>query len=108
VALLGGAAYTHEAYAEEPAQERAEGVLGLEWDWFTFGSRETTISVSAQNYYGLSSAARFRSEVNGSLSRKVFKDFTITGSLIESFDSSPPANERKNDLSLTIGVGWTF
>jgi hypothetical protein len=108
VAVLGGAAYTHESYTEQSDQSRAEAVLGLEWDWFTFGDRETTITLSAQNYYGLSGPARFRSEVNASLSRKVFKDFTITGSLIESFDSSPPANERKNDLSLTIGVGWTF
>jgi len=42
------------------------------------------------------------------LSHKIVKDFQVSVSLFESFDSSPPENEKKNDLGITVSVGWSF
>src|SRR5262245_3465632 len=108
VSLLGGVAYTHEDYADSPGQTRAEAVLGVEWDWFLFGDYETTLDFNVVNYYSLNSENRFRTEVDEAFSRKLFKDFTLGLNILESFDSKPPSGQRRNDLNLTVTMGWTF
>ena len=108
VGMLGGVAYTHEAYADSPRQTRAEAVLDIQWDWFVFGNNDTTLDFNVVNYYALNGENRYRTELNGTFSRKLFKDFTVGTTVIESFDSKPPSAQRRNDLSVSVTVGWTF
>ena len=108
LALVGGVTYTHEQFVEEPADERAEGVAILDWDWFTFGDRETDLSNVLQVFYNLGGEARVRTELNTTFRRKLFHDFSFSLTVLESFDSAPPNDQKKNDSSVTASVGWTF
>jgi len=108
LSLIGGVTYTHEKFVDQPGDERAEAVAIGDWDWFTFGDRETTLSTVVQVYYNIGSESRTRSELNTSLRRKFFHDFYASLNVLESFDSAPPAGEKKNDLSITASVGWSF
>jgi hypothetical protein len=105
LALIGGATYTHEQFVDDPGSERAEGVAIVDWDWFTFGDRETDLSNVLQIYYNLGSETRVRAELNTSVRRKLFHDFTFGLTVLESFDSAPPSGQKKNDAS---SVGWSF
>jgi len=106
--LVGGVTYTHEQFVDEPADERAEGVAIVDWDWFTFGDRETDLSNVLQVYYNLGGEARVRTELNTSFRHKLFRDFSVSVTVLESFDSAPPSGQKKNDSSVTAAVGWTF
>jgi hypothetical protein len=108
LSLIGGVTYTHEKFTDQPGDERAEAVAIADWDWFTFGDRETTLSTVVQLYYNIGSESRTRSELNTSFRRKLFRDFYASLNVLESFDSAPPAGERKNDVSVTASVGWSF
>jgi len=108
LALIGGATYTHERFVDEPAAERAEGVAIVDWDWFTFGDRETDLSNVLQVYYNLGGEARIRTELSSSFRRKLFRDFSFSVNVLESFDSTPPSGQKKNDASVTASVGWSF
>jgi len=108
LALIGGATYTHEQFVDDPGSERAEGVAIADWDWFTFGDRETNLSNVLQIYYNLGSEARVRAELNTSFRRKLFHDFSFGLTVLESFDSAPPNGQKKNDASVTASMGWSF
>jgi hypothetical protein len=108
LALVSGVSYTHEQFADQPGDERSEAIAVADWDWFTFGDRETTLSTVVQLYYNIGSESRTRSELNTSFRRKLFRDFYASLNVLESFDSAPPASERKNDVSVTASVGWSF
>ena len=108
LALIGGVTYTHEKFTDQPGDERSEAVAIADWDWFTFGDRETTLTTVVQLYYNIGSASRTRSELNTSYRRKLCRDFYASLNVLESFDSAPPAGEKKNDVSITASVGWSF
>ncbi len=106
--MFAGAGYTHEEYADETLNNLAEALFGVGWDWFTFSGRETDLSNRALVYYDLSSGKRLRLEINTALKHKLFKDFQWTVNLVESFDSSPPEEQKRNDVAITVSLGWTF
>ncbi|HEY7289137.1 MAG TPA: DUF481 domain-containing protein [Vicinamibacterales bacterium] len=106
--LTGGVTYTRERFAGEPTDDRSEAVGGITWEWFTFGDSETNLSNAFLIYENLGSAARTRIELTTSFRRKFFKDFYWSINLVESFDSAPPDNQKKNDLSTAIALGWSF
>jgi hypothetical protein len=108
LALIGGATYTHERFTGQPGDERSEAVAIADWDWFTFGDRETKLSTVVQLYYNIGSESRTRSELSTSFRRKLFRDFYASLNVLESFDSAPPTGERKNDVSVTASLGWSF
>jgi putative salt-induced outer membrane protein YdiY len=106
--VFAGAGYTHEEYLDQPANNLAEALFGVGWDWFTFSGMETDLSNRALVYYDLTSGERLRLEINSALKHKLFKDFQWTVNLVESFDSSPPEEQKRNDLAVTVSLGWTF
>ena len=108
LALIAGATYTHEQFTEEQATERSEAVAIAKWDWFTFGDRETTLASVVQVYYNIGSERRTRTEASSNFRRKLFRDFYASLNVLESFDSAPPEGEKKNDVSVTASLGWSF
>jgi len=106
--VFAGAAYTREKYASEAPANRAEGLLGSRWDFFTFGDRATNISVTTLVFIDLRNGDRLRAEADASIRHKIVKDLQWAVSLFESFNSSPPEGEQKNDFGATLSVGWTF
>ena len=48
-------------------------------------------------------------EANASVSREVFKDFSVAVTFYESYDNRPPSAEaNKNDAGATVSIGFTF
>ena len=107
-ALFGGLARTDERYADQSAEAFGEALTGVRWDRFTFGDNALDLSIQAIVFLDILHGNRWRSEINGKVSYEIFKDLDWIISLFESFNSSPPAGEKKNDLGVTMSLGWTF
>jgi hypothetical protein len=103
-----GLTYTQERYTNEPVQNRAEAALGVRLDWFTFGDYKTDLVFQEQTYIDVKDASRVRVELNTSYKQEIVKDLYWSVNLLESFNSQPPAGNKKNDLTLSMSLGWSF
>ena len=108
--LSVGAAVTRETLAgAEPSQESIEALLGLEFQSFRFDHPERDVGVTLAVYPGLSDFGRVRAELNAKVRWEIARDFFLSLTLLESYDSEPPTEEAsKNDLTLTTSLGWSF
>ncbi len=70
---------------------------------------KTNITLALDAYPGLSQWGRLRTEFNGSVKREIVHDFTLGFTIYDSYDNRPPTAEaRKNDVGLSLTIGWTF
>jgi hypothetical protein len=106
--IYAGAAYTHEHFSGEPADQSAEASLGSELDFFTPSSADFKITNSLLTYYSLTGRARFRLELQSAWRHEFLKDFYWSLNGFESLDSNPPANGKSNDSGISITLGWKF
>ena len=106
--LYGAVVYTNEHYADTDPQNSAEAVAGFRWDWFNARNSDYDLTTQLITFYGLSGDARVRSEFQTALRVKIFSDFTFSVNGYDSFDSSPPQDEVKNDYGVSLSLGWKF
>lgn len=106
--LMGGVAYTTEQYAGADDVSVLEAVAGADWDWFTYDGRSTNMGVTALSFYALTGDARFRLELNTSFKSDIISDLYWSINMFESFNSLPPAGQKKNDFGVSAAIGWSF
>jgi len=107
LAAIGGAASTNEQYSGEEAENVAEAVAGLTWDWFTFDGRSTNLDVSLVSYYAMN-RPRVRLELNTSFKSDIVGDLFWSINLFESYNSDPPASQKTSDFGISATLGWSF
>ena len=107
LAAIGGVAWTNEQYSGEEAVDVAEAVAGLTWDWFTFDGRSTNLDVGLLSYYAMN-RARVRLELNTSFKSDIVGDLYWSINLFESYNSDPPASQKKSDFGISATLGWSF
>jgi hypothetical protein len=49
-----------------------------------------------------------RLELQSAVRREFLKDFYWSVNGFESFDSTPPEDQKQNDTGITIALGWKF
>jgi len=103
-----GLVYTEERYTESPKDDRVEVVFGSQLDWFTFGDRSTDFTTSALTFVDATRLNKVRVEVSGSMKFELVKDLDWTFTFFESFNSSPPAEGRRNDAGFGTTIAWSF
>ena len=108
LAPYAGLSYTQERYVDQPVLNLAEAALGVRLDWFTFGDYKTDLIVSEQTYIDVKDASRVRVELTTNFRQEVVKDLYLSLNLLESFNAAPPSNNKKNDLTLSMSLGWSF
>jgi putative salt-induced outer membrane protein YdiY len=100
--------YTHENFAGQSAGSSAEGVLGGMLDFFTPRSDNFSFSNALVSFYNLGGRARARVELESALRYEFYKDFYWAVNGFESFDSTPPENQKRNDAGVSLTLGWKF
>jgi Protein of unknown function, DUF481 len=105
---VGGLAVTREEYEGAPDDTVAEAVLGGGWDWFTFDGRSTNLDVSVLSFYALRRDARVRLELNTTFKSDIVGDLYWSLNVFESYNSSPPPQQKGNDFGVSATVGWSF
>lgn len=109
LAVGGGLSTSREIPTEGETTQQLDALFSVRQSYFTYDTPKTDISMTANVYPGLSQWGRIRIEFDGNLKREIVKDFTIGFSIYDSFDNRPPTEgARKNDVGLSLTVGWTF
>ncbi len=108
LAPYAGLTYTQERYTDEPVSNLLEAVAGVRADWFTFGDYQTDLIFLEQTFFDLNNSNRVRVEMKTTFKQEVLKDLYWNLSLLESFNGAPPTGQKKNDLTLSMSLGWSF
>jgi hypothetical protein len=106
--VLGGAAFTREAYEGKGDTNVAEAVAGLDWQWFTFDGRSTNLDLSVLSFTALNDDARQRLEINSAFKSDIVGDLYWSINVFESFNSQPPMDLKRNDFGVSATIGWSF
>ena len=107
--LAGGLSVNQELPVDGDAVENLEAMLSVRQSFFTYDYPKTTMSLATDLYPSLSQWGRVRVELNSSIKREIVHDFTAGFTVYDSHDNRPPTAEaRKNDVGLSLTLGWTF
>lgn len=105
----GGLSTSREVPVEGDTRQQLDALVAVRQSYFRYDTPKTDIATSLYVYPGLSDWGRVRLELDARLNRELVKDFTVGFSIYDSYDSRPPTEgARRNDVGLSLTVGWTF
>ncbi len=109
ITAIGAAAFTRESYYGQDVVENAEGFFGLDAQFFKLYSPKVDIVNQFVFLPNFTTRGRRRIELNTKLRLEVWKDFFVTLTFYDSYDSMPPAKKAStNDYGFTTGLSWSF
>ncbi|MCP4902802.1 MAG: DUF481 domain-containing protein [bacterium] len=102
-----------EPLSETPSEKElsewsSEAVFSADYNLFIFTGRETSLTASLSFMPSLTVRDRYRVEFSSSFRRKLVRDFTISLTLEESYDSQPPQGAESSDTRIRTSLGWSF
>jgi len=107
--VLGGPLLVREVPIQEPASTDALALAATNYSLYFNEYPKTNLDVTHQLRFGISEPGRFLLDLNASVRRELWRDLYIAASLYNSYDNRPPvASTLKNDVGVTLTVGWTF
>jgi len=108
-AVLGGCTYSREIYQDQESTNNAEAVFLANVQFFKLYSPKYDISTQFLLLPNITTWGRVRSELNTNLRIEIIKDFFVSFSFYDSFDSRPPSEDAtKHDYGITTGISWSF
>jgi len=109
VTAIAAAAFTRESYYGETTRKNAEGFFGIDAQFFKLYSPKVDIVNQFVFLPNFTTRGRRRLEYNAKVRLEVFRDFFVTLTFYDSFDSKPPSESAaKNDYGFTTGLSWSF
>ena len=107
--LTGGLVTTREKYfSTDSTATGFEGLVGLTFNAFRYDYPKLDASFTSQAYPSFSTAGRVRLQNDLRISYELVKDFMLTVTLFDAYDSKPPADVSKNDFGTTLAITWSF
>jgi len=105
-----GLVLTRERYfSTDSASTGFEGLLGASFSAFRYDSPKLDASVTSQLYPSFTVSGRVRWQNDLRVSYELVKDFMLTVTLFDSFDSKPQSEGApKNDYGTTLAISWSF
>jgi hypothetical protein len=106
----GGMVLTRERYfSTDSTSNGFEGLLGASFRAFRYDRPKLDVSLTSQTFPSFSVGGRVRLQNDFRLSYELVKDFMLTGTLFDTYDSKPQvAGAQKNDFGTTFGISWTY
>ena len=108
--LIGGMVLTRERYfSTDSSSTGVEGLLGATFRAFRYDRPKLDAQMKTQIFPSFSIQGRVRMQIDLRLSYELVKDFMLTVTLFDAFDSKPPAvGATRNDFGTTLAISWTF
>jgi hypothetical protein len=108
--LTGGLVITRERYLSTDSTTTGyEGLVGVVFNAFRYDHPKLDASLTTQAFPSFSIAGRVRMQNDLRVSYELVKDFMLTLTLFDAYDSKPPAaGAEKNDFGTTLAITWTF
>jgi len=105
----GGVVLREQYVGQDEAPVTVEGQLNLEFDAFRYDHPKLDLSSTLAVYPGITEWGRVRVDFDARISYEVIKDFYLTVSLFERYDSRPPSETAaKSDFGTTLSISWSF
>ncbi len=105
----GGLVYTREIPVDGSTTNNLEAYAGARYSFFTYDRPKTTVDVAFSVFPSLNVSGRFRTDLDLTLKRELFKDFTVGFTYYDTYDNKPPGvGSPAHDFGSTVTVGWTF
>ncbi len=103
------AAFTRESYYGDTVAKNAEGFFGIDAQFFKLYSPKLDVSSQFVFLPNLTTMGRRRLEFNSKVKVEVLKNFFVTLTFYDSYDSRPPSEKGvTNDYGVTTGLSWSF
>ena len=108
--VTAGLVVTREKYfSADTASTGFEGLLGATFNAFRYDSPKLDASVTSQLFPSFTVSGRYRWQNDLRVSYELVKDFMLTVTLFDSFDSKPQSLDApKNDYGTTLAISWSF
>jgi len=109
---FGGAAglvVTREIPVDGETSNNIEAFAGASYSFFTYDTPKTTIDAAFTVFPSLNVRGRFRTDLDVSIKRELWKDFTVGFTYYDTYDNKPPGGgSQAHDFGGTVTLGWTF
>jgi hypothetical protein len=105
---LGAGLVVERGVDVEPTRN-VEALFLFGWSFYTYDRPKTTLDIRVQYFPGLSDPGRQRLQIDGAVKQEVLKDFFVSVSGYNTFDSRPPNPAfSNNDVGVVLSVGWSY
>jgi putative salt-induced outer membrane protein len=104
--LLGGLTFVHEKFFTGAYDQTAQGLVGEKLGMQL--TKRVRLDHDVNFYPNLSDTGQYRFDTATMLSAKLAGKFSLNSGVIDLYLSNPPAGNKKNDVTFTTGVGYTF
>ena len=92
----------------EPTRN-VEALLMFGWSFFTYDRPKTTLDVTTQYYPSISDPGRNRIQFDAGVKQELMKDFFVSVSGYNTYDSRPPNPAfSNNDVGVVLSIGWSY
>jgi hypothetical protein len=110
VRASAGLVLTRERYfSVDSTSTGVEGLVGIWFAAFRYDHPKLDASVSSQAYPSFTVDGRVRLQNDLRVSYELVKDFMLTVTVFDSYDSKPQAaGVTKNDFGTTLAISWSF
>ena len=108
--VSGGTLLTLESYfSTDSSTTGLEGQLGASFRAFRHDQPKLDVVVSTQVYPSFTVEGRVRMQNDIRASYELIKDFMLTATLFDAYDSEPPTEDAPtNDFGTTLAITWTY
>jgi hypothetical protein len=105
----GGLVFTREIPVDGDTTNNIEAFAGSSYSFFTHDTPKTTIGVSFTVFPSLNVSGRYRTDLDVTVKRELWKDFTVGFTYYDTYDNKPPGGgSPAHDFGGTVTIGWTF
>ena len=109
VILGGGLTGNNEQGVDTAATQNIEGLINFKMQYYKYSHPKTNFDFSVQYYPSLSDWGRQRLQINSDVKRELWRDFYVSLSGYDTFDSAPPnPSSASNDIGVVISISWTY
>jgi hypothetical protein len=94
----------------DEAQDNLEAALGLDYQLFVFGTRETDITITLFAFPSITTWGRVRSSLDAKFKHEFVSDLYFSIGILADYDSQPPTGteSEKIDWNLTTSIGYSW
>jgi hypothetical protein len=109
VTAVAAASFSRENYMGEDVTRNIEGFFAIDTQFFKLYSPKFDIVNQFAFLPNFSTRGRRRLQYNAKFRFELLKDFFVSLTLYDSYDSKPPSETAtRNDYGFTTGLSWSF
>ena len=109
VAAGAGIVFNDERGVDVERTQNIEALLILRASYYTYDRPKTNLDLATQYFPSLSDPGRHRLQLDASMKRELWKDFFLSLSVYNTYDSRPPNPlASTNDIGVVMSIGWSY